>query len=148
MAGSKQQFQAGLTNFSRLQKHNDGFKFILVVVDVFSKYAYVECNKNKSSKSVIAAFSKLLKRSGHFSTLQTDLGTEFTNKAFQSWLKHHSIHFFTTHNHEIKASIAERFIRSIKEKLWHYFTYENKRKYTHVIQKLVHAYNHTYHRSI
>ena len=148
VAGPKQQFQADLIDFSRLQKYNDGFKFILVVIDVFSKYAYVECIKNKTSKSVIAAFSKILKRSGHFSTLQTDLGTEFTNKAFQSWLKQHNIHFFTTHNHEIKASIAERFIRTIKEKLWRYFTHENKRKYTHVIQKLVHAYNHTFHRSI
>ena len=148
VAGPKQQFQADLIDFSRLQKYNDGFKFILVVIDVFSKYAYVECLKNKSSKSVIAAFSKILKRSGRFSTLQTDLGTEFTNKAFQSWLKDHNIHFFHTHNYEIKASIAERFIRTIKEKLWRYFTYENKRKYTHVIQKLVHAYNHTYHRSI
>ena len=144
----KQQFQADLIDFSRLQKYNKGFKFILVVIDVFSKYAYVECLKNKSSKSVIAAFSKILKRSGRFSTLQTDLGTEFANKAFQSWLKDHNIRFFHTHNHEIKASVAERFIRTIKEKLWRYFTYENKRKYTHVIQKLVHAYNHTYHRSI
>ena len=116
VAGPKQQFQADLINFSRLQKYNNDFKFILVVIDVFSKYAYVECLKNKSSKSVIAAFSKILKRSGRFSTLQTDLGTEFTNKAFQSWLKDHNIHFFQTHNNKIKASIAERFIRTIKEK--------------------------------
>ena len=126
MAGPKQQFQADLINFSRLQKYNDGFKFIFVVIDVFSKYAYVECIKNKTSKSVIAAFSKILERSGHFSTLQNDLGTEFTNKAFQSWFKHHNIHFFTTHNHEIKANIPERFIHTIKEKPWHYFAHENK----------------------
>ena len=69
-------------------------------------------------------------------------------KVFQSWLKDHNVHFFYTHNYEIKASIAERFIRIIKEKFWRYFTYENKQKYTHVIQKLVHAYNHTYPRSI
>ena len=148
MAGPKQQFQADLIDFSRLQKYNDGFKFMLVVIDVFLKYACVECIKNKTSKSVIAAFSKILKRSGHFSILQTDLGTEFTDKAFQSCLKHHNIHFFTTHNHEIKASIVEHFIRTIKEKLWRYFTHENKRKYTQAIQKLVHAYNHTYHQSI
>ena len=85
---------------------------------------------------------------GRLFKLQTDLGTEFTNRAFQSWLKDHKIHFFYTHNHEIKASIAERFICNIKEKLLRYFTYSNKRKYTHVIQKLVHAYNHTYHHSI
>ena len=97
---------------------------------------------------MIAAFSKILKQSEHFSTLQTSLGTEFTNKAFQSWLKHPNIHFFTTHNHEIKASIAEHFICTIKEKLWSYFTHENKQKYTLVIQKLVHTYNHTFHHSI
>ena len=61
MAGPKQQFQADLINFNPLQKYNEGFKFILVVIDMFLKYAYVERIKNKSSKSVIAAFSKILK---------------------------------------------------------------------------------------
>ena len=81
--------------------------------------------KNKTSQSVITAFSKILKRSGYFSSLQTDLGTEFTNKAFQSWLKDHNIHFFHTYNREIKASIEERFFRTIKEKLFRYLTYSN-----------------------
>ena len=148
VAGPKQQFQADLIDFSYLQKYNGGFKFILVVIDVFSKYVYVECMKNKTSQSVITAFSKILKRSGYFSSLQTDLGTEFTNKAFQSWLKDRNIHFFHIYNREIKASIVERFIRTIKEKLFRYFTYSSKRKYVDVIQKLVHAYNHSFHRSI
>ena len=74
------------------------------VIDVFSKYAYVECIKNKSSRSVIAVFSKILKRSGHFSTLQTNLGTEFTNKAFQSWLKHHNIHFLPHTTTKVKLA--------------------------------------------
>ena len=100
MAGLKQQFQAGLIDFSRLQKYNDGFKFILVVIDVFSKYAYVECMKNKSSKNVTATFSKILKRRGHFSTLQTDLSTEFTNKTFQSWLKPQYSFFYHTQPRE------------------------------------------------
>ena len=82
MAGPKQQFQSDLIDFSHLRKYNGGFKFILVVIDVFSKYAYVGCMKNKFSQSIIDTFSKILKRSGNFSTLQTDLGTEFTNKAF------------------------------------------------------------------
>ena len=135
VAGLKQQFQADLIDFSYLQKYNGGFKFILVVIDVFSKYVYVECMKNKTSQSVITAFSKILKRSGYFSSLQTDLGTVFTNKAFQSWIKDHNIHYFRTYNREIKASIAERFIRTIKEKLFRYFTYSSKLKYIDVIQK-------------
>ena len=104
--------------------------------------------KNKSSQSVIAAFSKILKRSGHFSTLRTNLGTEFTNKAFQSWLKDHNILFFHTYSREIKASSMERFICTNKEKLFRYFRYSNKLKYVNVIQKFVLAYNHSYHRSI
>ena len=118
------------------------------MIDVFSKYVYVECMKNKTSLSVITVFSKILKRNGYFSSLQTDLGTEFTNKAFQSWLKDRNIHFFHTYNREIKASIVERFIRTIKEKLFRYFMYSSKWKYVDVIQKLVHAYNHSFHRSI
>ena len=104
--------------------------------------------KNKTSQSVIAAFSKILKLSVCFSSLQTDLGTEFTNKAFQSRLKVPNVHFFHTHNREIKPSIAEHFIRTIKEKLLRYFTYSNKRKYVDVIQKLVHTYNHSFHHLI
>ena len=81
VAGPKEQFQTDLIDCSRLQKYNGSFKFILVVIDVFSKYAYVECMKNKTFRSIIA-FSKILKRSSYFSTLQTNLGTEFTNQAF------------------------------------------------------------------
>ena len=103
MAGPKQQVQAKSVDFSRLQKYNDGFKFIFVI-NVFSKYAYVEYIKNKSSKNVKAAFSKLLKRSGHFYTMQTNLGKEFTNKAFQSWLKHRNIHFFTHTTTKLKLA--------------------------------------------
>ena len=78
--------------------------------------------KNESSQSVIAAFSEILKRSEHFSTLQTDLDKEFTNKAFPTRLKKHNIPFFHSYNHEIKTSIAERFIRTIKKKqLWRIF---------------------------
>ena len=80
------------------------FKFILVAIDVFLKYAYVKCLKNKSSKDVIAAFSEILKRSGQFSTLQTNLGTEFTNKVFQSLLKHHNIHFLPYKTTKLKLA--------------------------------------------
>ena len=80
--------------------------------------------------------------------MQTDLGSEFTNEAFQSWLKDHNIHFFHVYNHEIKASIAERFICTIKETLFRYFTYSNKRKYVDTIQKLVLAYSLIYDSSI
>ena len=76
------------------------------------------------------------------------MGREFLNRPFQNWLKQHHIEHFHTHNFDTKASIAERFIRTLKEKLWRYFTYTNSRRYVEVLPALVESYNNTYHRSI
>ena len=89
-----------------------------------------------------------LKKSGHFHKLQTDRGSEFLNKPFQAWLRKQKIELFHSHNYEIKASIAERFICTIKEKLWRYFTHKNTRRYIDVIQSVVDSYNNSYHSSI
>ena len=120
--GAKFQMQADLIDFSALKQFNDGYKYIVVLIDVFSKVAYVECIKNKSSNTMISAFCVLLKKSRHFHKLQTDKGSEFLNKPFQAWLRKQKIELFHSHNYEIKAFIAERFIRTRKEKLWRYVT--------------------------
>lgn len=143
-----QQLQADLIDFTALSRYNDNYKFVLVSIDVFSKFAWVECLKNKNSTSVIRAFDKIYARAPRFLALQTDRGTEFTNKQFQSWLKRHKIHFFHTHNYDTKAAIAERFIRTLKQRIFRYFTAFETSRYVDVIQDLVHSYNHTYHRSI
>ena len=140
--------QADFIDFSALKKFNDGFRYVVVLIDVLFKYVYVECVKNKTAYSIICAFSKLLKRSKHFQLLLTDGGSEFTNHAFQSWLKKQKIHFFHSRNYDVKCGIVERVIRALKERLWRYFTYTNTRRYTDIIQDLVHSYNHTKHSSI
>ena len=145
--GGKFQMQADLIDFSALKQFNDGYKYIVVLTDVFSKVAYAECIKNKSSNTMISAFCVLLKKLGHFHKLQTDRGSKFLNKPFQAWLRKQKIELFHCHNYEIKASIAERFIRTIKEKLWRYFTHKNTRRYIDVIQS-VDSYNNSYHSSI
>ena len=146
--GEKFQFQADLIDFSILKKYNDNYKFILVLIDVFSKVAYAISLKNKSSKFIIDAFRVLLTKTGHFQKLQTDRGKEFVNQEFRVWLKKQKIELFHTHNFDTKATIAERFIRTLKEKLWRYFTYKNTRRYIDVLNDIVFAYNHTFHRSI
>ncbi len=77
----------------------------------------------------------------------TDKGTEFINRKFQKFLKEHNIRLFTTHN-ETKASIVERFNRTLKGKMWKCFTAKNTLKYVDILQKLVKSYNHSRHRSI
>jgi Chromo (CHRromatin Organisation MOdifier) domain len=84
----------------------------------------------------------------HPAHLQTDKGTEFLNKKFQSMLKSNAIRFYTTENSDIKASVVERFNRTLKTKMWKYFTYKNTYRYIDILQDLLHSYNNTHHRSI
>lgn len=146
--GSHFQAQADLIDFSALKKYNSGYKYILVVIDVFSKKASVAYLKNKTGVEMKKAFKQTLEKIGPFQKLQTDLGTEFFNKTFQAWLRQQNISHFHSFNYEIKASIAERFIRTLKEKLWRYFTHTNSRRYIEVLPRLVESYNKTYHSSI
>ena len=140
--------QADLIDFSLLKSYNDHYKCILVVIDVFSKKAFTAYLKNKTSLDMIQAFEQLMPEIGKFQKLQTDMGREFLNRPFQTWLKQHHVEHFYTQNFDTKASIAERFIRTLKEKLWRYFTYTNNRRYVEVLPALVESYNNTYHRSI
>ena len=146
VSGPSQQWQADLIDVSRLSQHNQGIKFLLTRIDVFSKKAWVVPLKNKSGISLVAAFKSI--QHPLPKTLQTDKGTEFLNYTFQQWLKDHKVHFFTTENEDIKASIVERFNRTLKTKLWRYFTHHDTLTYTDILESVVDVYNHTPHRSI
>lgn len=142
------QWQADLADLQKLMKDNDQYRYLLCVIDVFSKYAWVIPIFNKTGNTLIKAFQTILKSGRSPKSLQTDKGSEFKNKEFQQFLKKKKIHFFTTENPETKASIVERFQRSLKSRMWKYFTHEKTRCYIDVLQDMVHAYNHSFHRSI
>ena len=109
--------QADLIDFSLLKSNNDRYEYILVVIDVFSKKAFTVFLKSKSRSDMIQAFEQLMPEIEKFQKLQTDMGHEFLNRPFQTWLKQHHMEHFHTQNFDTKASIAERFIRTLKEKL-------------------------------
>ena len=119
MDGPNQQWQAGLVDMSRLKKVNYGTTFTLNVIDVFSKLAWSVPLKNKSAASLVAAFTQILSN-GAPNTLQTDKGTEFLNRSLQKLLNEHDVHHFATHNEEAKASIVERFNRTLKTRMLRY----------------------------
>ena len=146
VAGPNQQWQADLVDVSRLRRHNQGNRFLLTCIDVFSKKAWVVPLKDKTGSSLLGAFQSI----NHPlpKTLQTDKGTEFTNKKFQHWLSKKGVRFFTSENDDIKASIVERFNRSLKSKLWRYFTHHNTLTYVDILDSVVDVYNRTPHRSI
>ena len=147
VTGIDDQWQADLVDISYLARFNKGYKFLLTYIDVFSKFAWVVPLKNKTGESLINGFQSILDLGRSPEKLQTDKGTEFLNRNFQSLLKENSIHFFTT-NSELKASVVECFNRTMKTCMWKYFTAKNTRVYIDILQDIVDGYNNSYHRSI
>lgn len=148
VGGIDQQWQADLIDLQKLKKDNDNYSYLLTVIDVLSKYAWVVPVKNKTSASIIEAFKQIFSKGRVPSKLQTDEGKEFLNKPFQTFLKERKVGFFTSYNQDIKASVVERFNRTLKEKLWRYFTKKNTLRYLEPLPRFVRAYNRSYHRSI
>ena len=134
-------------DISSLARFNKGYKFLLTCSDVFSKFAWIVPLKNKAGMSLVNGFQSILDLGRSPEKLQTDKGTEFFNRNFQSLLKESSFHFFTT-NIELKASVVERFNGTLKTRMWKYFTRKNTCIYIDNFQDIVHGYNNSYHRSI
>lgn len=141
------QFQADLCDMQALAEENDGYNYLLTVIDIFSKRAYVRVLKRKTADEVVKAFESIFKDSQIPKKLQTDAGKEFFNKKFKALMKKHGIEHFATAS-ETKASVIERFNRTLKTRMWRYFTANNTRRYVDVLQDLVKSYNHSYHTSI
>jgi len=104
--------------------------------------------KTKTGRELSRAFEKILTDGYKPNMVQSDKGTEFLNSTFQSMLKRHDIKFYTSENEDIKAAVVERFSRTLKTKMYRYFTARNTRRYVDVLVDLLHSCNHTYHRSI
>ena len=148
VSGIKVQYQIDLMDMQNVQKQNNGYKYILLCIDVFTKMAYAKPIKNKTSKCVIEALKAILKQAGKCRQIQSDKGKEFINKAFQAFLRKEKIKHFTSQNEDIKCAIAERLIRTLRQRLGRFFTHSNSYRYIGVLQKIMSAYNNTVHRSI
>ena len=144
--GIDEQWQADLCDMTSLASDNSGKKFLLTCIDCFSKFAWVQTLSNKTSSEIVKALKQIMSERKP-KRLQTDKGTEFLNKDVQNFLKNNDVNFFTT-NTEMKASIVERFNRTLKSRMYKYFTAENSRRYVDVLQDLVRGYNNSKHRSI
>lgn len=140
-------WQIDLSDMSKLSRSNDGNKYILFVIDVLSKFAWAAVLKNKSGLSVQQALSRIMQKRKPI-YVQSDKGGEFLNNHVQRFLKEKGIKFYTSNNDDVKAAVVERFQRTLKGRMWRYFTKHNTRRYVDVLQALIKSYNKTYHRSI
>jgi len=83
VSGPYEQYDADLADVSNISKQNDGVKFLLIVIDVFSRFLYVEPVKKKTGKEVLKAFQDVTTRSKIPKRMRSDKGSEFNNK----WMK-------------------------------------------------------------
>ena len=146
--GPDEQWAADLVDVQNIKRQNKGVHYLLTIIDVFSKYAWVCPIKKKTGVEVTSALKHVLEQSGRKPhTLQTDDGKEFYNKHVSNLLKEHGIRHFSTAG-DTKASVVERFNRTFKQRLYRYMTTYNTPKYLATLQALVHGYNASFHRSI
>ena len=145
--GIDSEWQSDLVDMSSLSEYNRGVTFLLTCIDVFSKYAWVVPLKSKKGLSIEKAFNTIFQSGRKPEILYTDKGREFTNRIVQKMLKAKDVKFFTSQN-ETKASVVERFNRTLKSKMYKYFTWKTNLQYIDILQQFVVSYNNTVHRSI
>ena len=105
-----------------ISKVNKGFKFLFWVFEIYCKHTWVISLKDKKGITITNAFQKILKESNRKpNKIWVDKGSEFYNRSMKSWLEKNGIEMYSTHN-EGKSVIAERFIRTLKNKICKYMT--------------------------
>ena len=142
-----EQWQADLADVSLLSRQNRGYRYILTVIDLFSRYAWCRPLKTKKGEEVAAAFKDIFKGGRIPTRVQTDQGKEFENRHVRELFGKHKIELFGVKS-AYKAAVVERFNRTLKHKIWRYLTSSNQRNWSNVLQDAVHAYNHSRHRII
>ena len=147
VSGIDDQWDADLASFAHDADQNDGYRYLLVVIDIFSRHAWIEPIKDKTAKEIVQAFNKILRKGRKPRRLRTDAAKDFTSKGFQDNLKVKDIAHFTTHS-EKQANYVERFIKTIKSRIWRHIRSTNSRRYVDVLQKLVDSYNRSWHTGI
>ena len=131
-----------------LSRKNKGIKYLLCVIDLYSKYVFVIPLKDKKGISIVNAFDKIIKQSNRKpNKIWVDQGGEFYNNVFEKWLSGNDIIMNSTYN-EGKSVVAERFIRTLKNKLYKHMTATGKNVYYDVLDGVVNKYNNTKHSTI
>ena len=127
-----------------ISQFNKGFTFLLCVIDIYSKYAWVIPLKEKKDITITNTFQENVKRSYRKpNKIWVDKGSEFYNRSIKSWLEKKDIEICSTHYKE-KSIIAERFIRTIKNKIYKYMPLVLKNVYIDKLNDTVNKYNSTY----
>lgn len=141
-------WQADLVEMGNYAIYNSGYRYLLTVIDTFSKKAWAVAVKNKTGENVTIAMKSIFTSNNRKPrNLQTDDGKEFFNNRFHQLMQSNQINHYSTYS-VLKASIIERFNRTLKGIMWKEFSYQGTYKWINKYKELVNNYNNTYHRTI
>ena len=146
--GIDSQWDIDLMDMVSLAKDNDGYKYVLVTIDVFSRFTHCQPIQTKSGADIKAALQNMLTGPRQPRMVRSDRGMEFRSKVVTQYLREQGIHHFYALNTEIKAGYAERLVKTIKHKLFRYLLKHNTKRYIDILKDVVYSYNHTVHRSL
>ena len=138
-------YQIDLVDMTKFEKKNNGYRWIITIIDTFSKKAWAFKMKRKSAKSIMAVMTPFL-RNNTPQKMEFDQGTEFYNQLFLKLLKKHKIKYFSVYS-DRKCAIVERFNRTLKTRMYRSFTARGSHKWVDVLDDLVNGYNNTKHSS-
>ena len=141
-------WRVDLADMQSLSRKNKGIKYLLCAIDLYSKYTFVIPLKDKKGISIVNAFDKIIKQSNRKpNKIWVDQEGEFYNNVFKKWFSDNDIIMYSTYN-EGKSVVAERFIKTLKNKLYKHMTATDKNVYYDVLDDVVNKYNNTKHRNI
>lgn len=146
--GFDELWQIDLVEMIPYEGENDHYKYLLMVIDCFSKYAFAAPIKDKKASSTTVAMENIFKKSKRIpKNIQSDFGREFYNVKFGNMLKKYNIHHYSSYTH-LKSSIVERLNRSIKELMFKMFSMQGNYRWIDKIQDIIAFYNNRVHRTI
>ena len=136
-----------LADMESLSKYNKGMKYLLCEIGLLSKYVWVVPIKDKKGISIVNAFQKIISKGRKPNKIWVDQGSEFYNNSFKDFLKINNTEMYSTYN-ERKSVVAERFIRTLKNKIFKHMKAISKNVYFDVLDDIVNKYKNTVHRTI
>ena len=137
-----------LAYMQSLSKYTKEIKYLLCTINLFSKYSWVFPIKDKKGTSIVNAFKKIISEGRRKpNKIWVDQGSEFCNNSFKDFLKINNIEMYSTYN-EGKSVVAERFIRTLKNKIFKHMTAISKIVYFDMLDDIVNKYKNTVHRTI
>ena len=146
--GLNSDWQCDLCIFDTLYKNNDGFKYLLVCIDVLSRKIFVSPTKSKASKDMIDAFDRILKKAKvkpH--KLYSDRGVEFQAEKMLEYFKEHDIIKRVVYSDDIHCGVVERANRTIKDKIYRYFHSRKNHRWVDIVDKVVESINNSANRA-